>query len=237
MAEENKKARERIARIARALAAKTVENGCTEDEALAAAEQLAKVLGDHNMTMDEAAARETPFKRHTETHEDGVGERLWKVADGIAFLTGARYWTSPSGFHPIAINFFGYEHEVDVARYLLEICARAMRGERGRLHRAYALLTESARRRRIVPYLDGMADSLRRRLKAMKPAAPVGKGLVVLRDELVVKAMEAEGIKLDAQQERRSRAYAETYRAGVAAGERVGLNPGLAGAEGAKRLR
>lgn len=234
---DNAKARERIARIARALAAKTVENGCTEDEALAAAEQLAKVLRDHNMTMDEAEARETPFKHHEEAHEDGVGQRLWKVADGVSYLTGTRYWTSPAGFRPVRVHFFGYEHEVDVARYLLEICARAMRGERDRLRKAYALLRPEVRKRRIVPFLDGMADSLRRRLKAMKPTLPPGKGLVVLRDELVVKAMEEEGIRLTAQQERRSRAYAETYRAGVEAGERVRLNPGLAGQEGAPRLR
>lgn len=236
MTEPGDKKRERIARIARALAAKTVENGCTEDEALAAAEQLAKLLGEHNMSMDEAEARETPFKRHTEAHEDGVGERLWKIADGISFLIGVKYWSSRAGVHPVEINFYGYEHEVDVARYLLEICARAMRTERHRLHKAYELLRPAARRRKIVPFLDGMADSLRRRLKAMKPVAPTGKGLVVVRNELLAKAMKDEGIELDSRQMRQSRDYEASYGAGVAAGERVGLNPGLAGAAGAARL-
>ena len=42
-----------LARI-RALLAKTVANGCTEAEAVAAAELAAKLLAKHNLTLDEA---------------------------------------------------------------------------------------------------------------------------------------------------------------------------------------
>lgn len=44
--------REKIAAKIRALRAKTVENGCTEAEALSAAEMLAKLLAQYNMTLD-----------------------------------------------------------------------------------------------------------------------------------------------------------------------------------------
>lgn len=46
--------RDAISRRIRALRAKTVENGCTEAEALAAAELLADLLAKYNMTLDEA---------------------------------------------------------------------------------------------------------------------------------------------------------------------------------------
>jgi hypothetical protein len=221
--------REKIAARCRALAAKTVANGCTEAEALSAAAMLARMLADHNLTFDEVQMRESPFGRHTERHDDAVGERLWKVADGIATLTGAVYWKSRAGVYPFEISFFGFDHEVDVARYLLEICARAMRQEHAKLRRDWGLLNASAQRRKILPFLDGMADRLRERLAAMKPPAPTGKGLVVLRGALIKQGLDLAGIKLDEARARPSRDADETYLDGRRAAERVGLNQGLAG--------
>lgn len=229
--------RERLYAIIRALAAKTVENGCTEEEAMSAASKLADMLAEHNITLDEAQLRETPFARHREEHADGVGARLWKVADGAAFLTGATYWTADLGAKSV-IHFFGFEHEVEVAKYLLEICAHAMRSERARLRKEYALLRPETQRRKIVPFLDGMADSLRLRLRALKPKAPTGTGLVVLRGELIAKAMAEEGIKIKpGSAGRRSRDFEASYRDGVEAAQRVALNPGLAGADALRRLK
>lgn len=228
--------KDRLFAIIRALAAKTTANGCTEEEAVSAASKLAELLAKHNVTLDEAKLRETPFARHSEAHFDMVGERLWKVADGIAHMTGARYWTSANGVHPVVINFFGFEHEVEVARYLLEICAYAMRSERGRLLRTHALLRPEARRRRIVPFLDGMADSLRRRIRELKPTEPIGKGLAVVKDALVEAALADSGIGLTKGRAARSRDFEESYAQGVAAGDRVSLNPGLTGAADRKRL-
>lgn len=118
--------REKIAARIRALRSKTVANGCTEEEAMSAAELLAKLLAQYNMTLDEAELRESPFERTSVKQDDWVGEKLWVVADGIAFLTGARYWSSRPGFVR-EVSFFGFKHEVEVARYLLELCARAMK--------------------------------------------------------------------------------------------------------------
>ena len=64
--------RERIAARIRALRAKTVENGCTEAEAMAAAKKLAQLLADYNMTMDEADLRASPFGDHV--HRNDLAE-------------------------------------------------------------------------------------------------------------------------------------------------------------------
>jgi len=223
--------KEKIAARIRALLAKTVENGCTEDEAIEAARKAAEMLEKYNLTMDEVRLRESPFARHTEHHEDLVGERLWKVASAISHLTGARHWTSRAGVHPVEINFFGFDHEVEVAKYLLEICARAMRQEHKRLRRSLAILTKEARRRKIIPFLDGMADSLHFRIKALKPAEPTGKGLIALRNELIDTAMKDAGIRLEDAKRRPSRDLEDSYRDGVRAGESVSLNRGVSGPE------
>lgn len=220
--------REKIAARCRALAAKTVENGCTEAEALSAAAKLAQLLADYNLTLDEAELRATPFSTHREAHTDEVGERLWKVARAICVLTGATYWRSGPGVWPIEISFFGFEHEVEVSRYLLEICARAMRQAQNALNRANALLTASARRRAVLPFLDGMADRLHDRIVAMAPPKPTGTGLVVVRNQLVEAALAEAGIHLDSMRPRSSRSLDAAYGAGLRAGDGVALNPGLA---------
>lgn len=224
--------RDKIAARIRALLSKTVENGCTEDEAIAAAEKAAEMLARYNLTVDEVQMRASPFSRHTENHDDAVGERLWKVADPISALTGARYWQSPVGVRPIEINFFGFEHEVLVARYLLEICANAMRVQEERLRRENRLLVPRAQMRKVVPFLDGMSDRLYRRLKALVPPAPTGTGLVVLRNSLIDQAL---GLKFTSQRTRPSRRD-DGYVDGLRAGDAVSLNRGLTGSQPAVGL-
>lgn len=216
--------REKIAARIRALLNKTVENGCTEDEAVAAADLAAKLLAKYNLTLDEVELRKSEFKRHREQHTDEVGERLWKVGMAIAYLTDTKSWSSNKGVFPYIINFFGLDHEVDIARYLLAICGRAMRQEHRRLRGIYGLLNPRRQRLKILPFLDGMADRLSERIRALKPRAPTGTGLVVLKQELVVQAMP---VKLRDMKMRQSRDLDETYHLGREAADRVALNPGV----------
>lgn len=227
--------REKIAARIRALRAKTVENGCTEDEAIAAAEKLAELLAQYNMTLDEAELRESPFAKHSEVHDDWVGEKLWLVAEGIGFLTGARYWSSPPGLPP-EITFFGFAHEVEVAKYMLEICANAMRSEMNRIIRGHRMITLSRQRRAVRPFLDGMADRLRQRIRAMKPPAPTGKGLIVLHDALIIQAMKDQGHSTKTGRGKVDLDAFAGYQDGVRAAERVALNRGLEAREGTVRL-
>jgi len=225
-----------ISRRIRALRAKTVENGCTEGEALAAAEMLAQLLAKYNMTLDEAEMRASPFTEHREAHEDPVGEQLWKIADAVSTLTGARYWAERPGEFPHTVTFFGFDHEVEVARYMLEICAAAMRREQEKMCPSYGVTVFGPRaRRRLRPFLDGMADRLARRIRGMK-ATPTGQGLVVLHGALVEQAMKDRGHDLRGRAARPSRDLERGYRDGVAAGDRVPLNAGIRGGASAAGL-
>lgn len=230
------KNRDKIAATIRALLAKTVANGCTEDEAVAAAAKAAELLERYNLSLDEVELRETPFTRHDAQHDDEVGERLWKVADGIAHLTGCRYWVTPPGAR-VQVSFFGFAHEVEIAGYLLEICARAMRQQEAQLNRQFALLVPARRRRKILPFLDGMADRLGERIRELKPPAPTGTGIVVVRDALLNAAMKDIGVSLVDRSTRGSRDFEDTYLHGRAAADRVALNRGMTGSRAALLLR
>lgn len=213
--------RDAISRRIRALRAKTVENGCTEAEALAAAQLLADLLAKYNMTLDEAEIRETPFSHHRETHDDWVGDRLWKVAAAVSDLTGARYWANRPG-ERASIDFFGFEHEVEVARYMLEICANAMRRAVEQMNAE--LWPRIAKRSGVLPFLDGMADRLATRIRAMIPPVQPGTGLVPLRNALIDQAMP---VTVRKRSMAGSRDLDTSYLDGLAAGDRVALNPGL----------
>jgi hypothetical protein len=221
--------REKIAGRIRALLVKTVENGCTEEEAISAAQMAAALLAKYNMTVDEAELRANPFKRETVHREDEIGERLWKVAAAIAELTGSRYWRSPAGIMPVEITFFGFAHEVEISHYLLAICTRAMRDGRKAVIREYALMISSRRRRHLLAYLDGMADTLARRIRELIAPEVTGTGLVVLRTSLIDVAMQTEKIKLQKMRSRGSRSFEDAYADGQMHGEKVGLNQGLTG--------
>jgi hypothetical protein len=232
--------RDKIAGRIRALLAKTVENGCTEEEALSAARLAASLLAKYNMKIDEATVRENRITQQQHVEEDIVGERLWKVAREIAELTGSRYWRSRAGVHPIEITFFGFEHEVAIAAYLLEICARATREAADSVWRENALLVLRKRRAAMVAFVDGMIDRLAERLAEMRPPAAEssGRDLVPLRNQLIDDALARNGLTLDRKRERGSRDFDLNYLFGAAAGDRVRLNKGVTGdRDSAKRIR
>lgn len=217
--------RDKIAARIRALLAKTTENGATEGEALAAAEMAARLLEKYNLTVDEVQLRQNPFAKETWRGEGAVADRLWKVADAIAYLTETTYWSNRAGEQP-RVTFFGLDHEVAVAGYLLAICRRAMEAERDILNERFRILNEARRRREIIPYLDGMADRLRMRIREMKPQAPTGTGLILLKKQLVTQELERLNIKIESRKRPGSRRD-DPYDDGWNAGGRVALNQGL----------
>lgn len=218
--------KQKIAARIRALRQKTVENGCTEEEAAAAAAMVAQMLAKYNLSIEECELRENLFDRRNHWFDDPVGQRLWKVADGIAHMIGVRYWTSPPG-EKTYVCFFGFDHEVEIAGYLLDICRSAMLSKSASMEHELRLLREGVRRRRIAPFLDGMADRLRERLRELKPVCPPGTGLVVLRDHLIERAMKDMGIDLKGGNARASRDYEPDYARGRAVADAVALNPGI----------
>lgn len=218
--------REQLAAKIRALRAKTVENGCTEDEAIAAAAKVSEMLERYNLTLDEVELRASPFEMHTERFGDEVGRPLWRVALAISELTNTRYWSARPGVYPYELTFFGFAHEVDIATYLLEICAGAMRREQSRILHGGTIARTPRTRREVRPFLEGMADRLHDRILALKPPKPTGRGLMVLHMELVDAAMP---IETQTGRARPSRDFEDSYKDGLRAGDAVALNTGLTG--------
>jgi hypothetical protein len=187
---------------------------------------VAQLLAKYNLSIEECDLRENQFAQSETVVDDPVGARLWKIADGIAYMIEVRYWCSPPGAKA-TVSFFGFDHEVEIVGYLLDICRSAMGSKLAHLEHDYRLLRDSARRRRIAPFLDGMADRLRERIRDLKPPYPPGRGIVMLRHQLIDQAMSEAGLKLRDSNARASRDYEPDYARGRAVADGVALNPGL----------
>jgi len=219
--------REKIAGRIRGLRAKTVANGCTEEEAMSAAEKVAEMLGRYNMTVDETELRASPFQHHEENHTGLVGELLWIVATAVADLTGATYWAEKG--ERGKLSFFGFDHEVAVSCYLLDVCKGAMNKAALGQYEKNMLFARAVRLRRLSAFLEGMADRLNARIRVMKPVAPIGKGLVVLRASLIKAALAEKGISIKTKAPGKGAAITDDYRDGWDSGADVALNPAVHG--------
>jgi hypothetical protein len=104
----------------RALAAKTVDNGCTEAEALAAMQMVGKLLSQYNLSMSEVemSAEEMILKtiRTGSKHSGGV---YWAVY-GIGMITNTKPFIQRNSSE-ITYNFFGQETDVLMAEYLYRL--------------------------------------------------------------------------------------------------------------------
>jgi prepilin-type processing-associated H-X9-DG protein len=115
-----------------ALRAKTIDNGCTEDEALSAAAKVAELLDRYDLSLTDIEMREAPCERRVfETHrkkriplDDCIG--------AVANFCDCRVWREKNQAGESRYVFFGLRSDIEVAHYLTELLDGAVRSELGR---------------------------------------------------------------------------------------------------------
>jgi hypothetical protein len=109
----------------KALAEKTVSNGCTEAEAMAAAEMVGRLLERYALSMEEIDVREARCVQI----EIPIGGRRRRPIDGcvtaIARFCDCKVWVSRDAMMPNYV-FFGFDADTALARYLFNVIDRAM---------------------------------------------------------------------------------------------------------------
>ncbi len=101
------------------LLARTVENGCTEAEALLAADKVADLLSTFNLSMSEIELREQTCETvvfRTKKTKTAV----YYSWTGIAKLCGVKPWRSVESEN-YAWKFFGLEQDANLAEYLCQL--------------------------------------------------------------------------------------------------------------------
>jgi len=222
-----------VARI-RGLRAKTIDNGCTEGEALAAAAKVAELLDRHDLSLSDLEIREAPCERRVfETHRK-KRIPLDECVGAIAAFCDCRVWREKNAAGEACYVFFGLPADVEVAHYLTELIDVAVRTELGRYKtsRDYQQFRHQERHLANASFALGMVASIADRLVAMKEARDAAnestsRGLVVLKTAVVDGELEKLDLKLRIVEGRRRMVSPMAYDAGGTAGENVALNPGL----------
>lgn len=236
------KDRQRILDIIRALRAKTTTNSCTEAEATAAASKAAELLERYGIRADELeeAPKDEFVREEFRSDQEIVSARLWRVANAIGKLTDTKNWTSHRTAMKSSVEtFFGHDADVAIAIYLLEVCARAMNSLSEQTLADLILLRPNIRRRRHIAFMDGLTDTLCRRIDEITWARQkaIGKGLILRKMDIVEAAMKGTGVSLRYSRNGRDSLSGDTgYEAGVNAANDIALNAGLAGAGAAPQL-
>jgi hypothetical protein len=214
----------------RALAEKTVSNGCTEAEALAAAEMVGRLLERYALSMEEVDLRAEPCVQV----EVPLPGRQRRPIDGcvpaIARFCDCKVWLARDEDRPRYV-FFGFEPDAAMAVYLFTVVDRGIRQEGLDFRARHPALRGARLRQASTSFAHGMASRIAERLEALHAAReaevaaqrPAGTALIIVKHGVVEEAFRAAKVRLVAQRGAGIRLDG-AYQQGYAASERVNLH-------------
>jgi hypothetical protein len=220
------------------LRAKTTAQGCTEQEALAAAEKVAELLDRHGLSLGELDFRAQPC--------EGIGIQTTRRRMGpidsclpvIAEFFDCRVWLEHADSQALRYVFFGLRADVAASRYLYELIERTFDTETD-IFRAGDLYAGMAgeRRRATNSFQVGLASGISAKLRSLRAARDAhrislsGRDLVVVKASMVDAEIEKLGLDLQAKNGKRmSHVLTDAYDAGQTAGQQFTYTPGIASA-------
>jgi hypothetical protein len=217
-----------------ALRAKTVDNGCTESEALSAAAKVAELLDRYDLSLSDVEIREAACeKREFETLRK-KRVPLDGCVGAIAYFCDCRVWREKNAAGEARYVFFGLRSDVEVAHYLAEVIDGAVRTELGRYKtsKAYQRFRHNERHLANSSFTFGMVNSIAEKLVAMKDArdaanADSGRALVVVKTAVVDAELGKLNLNLRTARGSSRMVSPDAFEAGGAAGASLAINPAL----------
>ncbi len=228
----------------KALTCKTVANGCTEAEAMAAAEMVGRLLERYALSMDEIEVREARCVQV----EIPIGGKRRRPIDGcvpaIARLCDCKVWLArgarpgePDDLAVARYVFFGFETDTALAGYLYAVIGRAMATEMLAFKVARPQLHAVRLRRASDSFQHGVAARVAARLETMHAEREAhvatrratGTALILAKHRAVDEAFAETEIRLVASGAIGRRHIADAFREGWAAGARVNLSRPVGG--------
>ncbi len=219
----------------RALADKTTSNGCTEAEALSAAEMVGRLLERYALTMEQVDLRETPCIQ-LEVHAGGQRRR---PVDGcvvaIARFCDCKVWLTRSEVG-VTYVFFGLETDAMLGRYLFELVVMALRTELAGFKARNPRLRDVGLRRAGESFQHGMVARIATRLTTSHAARKAaiatqrvsGTALMLIKHNIVEEAFAATQTRLVSTRRSARKVVRSAYQDGLQAGDKVNLNRPLA---------
>jgi hypothetical protein len=228
----------------KALTEKTIANGCTEAEAMAAAEMVGRLLERYALSMDAIEIRTArcvqvavPLGGRRRRPIDGCVPAIARFCDCKVWLARAAS-PDPMGQEAAATAsggyyvFFGFETDTALATYLFAMIERAVSTETAAFQKLNPRLQGVRLRQASASFQHGVVARVSDRLDAMHRARDAtvraqrstGTDLIVAKNRVVEEAFGEINIRLVRMAATGRRVIATAFRAGWAAGDRVNLN-------------
>jgi hypothetical protein len=213
--------REKLLAKIRALLAKKIDHGCTEEEALAALAKARAMMDAYEVSETELQLikTETAILRSEPPGSRDPHNIKTRLAPSVARYCDCRAWRGSNG-----LVFCGLRPDVQFATWLLDHLAGFVQAELTR-HLMTCIEQRGERRRVINGFVMGCTGRISQRLdelveQSAKKASGNSTALVVAKGALITSKMEALDIHLVLSRSRRQ--YDEAaFEAGRAAGERA----------------
>ncbi len=179
-----------------ALRAKTIANGCTEEEALAAAAKVAELLDRHDLSVSDLEIREEQCEQSVIITNRKQRQPISACIPAIAEYCDCKVWREKDDTG-IRYVFFGLKPSIEMAHYVYDVIATAMQTAWVQYALAQRILRYGKDEKG--SFMFGMAVSIGQKLIAMKAErdeanrVSSGRDLVVVRHAIV----ESEFAKLD----------------------------------------
>lgn len=215
------------------LRAKTTDNGCTEDEALSAANKVAELLDRYDLSLTDVEIRAAPCERREYATHLNKRIPLGDCISAIAHFCDCRVWREKTPTGDPRYVFFGLRSDIEAAHYLTELIDSAVRSELGRYKTttAYQRFRHQERHLANASFTLGMVASIADKLTAMKAGRDVannnaGRDLVVLKSAIVDAELHKLDLELRTVRRPTRMVSPDAYDAGGAAGASLAINPG-----------
>jgi hypothetical protein len=223
----------------KALTEKTLANGCTEAEAMAAAEMVGRLLERYALSMDEIELRTArcvqvavPLGGHRRRPIDSCVPAIARFCDCKVWLARTASADPEQAASGSCYMFFGFETDTALASYLFAVIERAIRTEtitfRERNPRFHGVRLRQASASfqhgvvaRVSERLDGMHSV---RDATVRTQRSTGTDLIVAKNRVVEEAFGEIDIRLVRMTATGRRVIPSAFRAGWTAGDRVNLN-------------
>lgn len=234
-----------VARRIRALLAKTVENGCTEGEAMAAAELARTLMDKYQIDLTEAELQaEGTARGHTRRQARGHMHIKDWLAAAVADFCDCKVWQERHN-DAKALAFFGLEGDVAFATWLIDSLDAYIARATVRYMAGQQKHVLGGRRRWEVQkaFMLGAVDRINKRLReaaAERRRANQrmgdGRSLIAVKSAIVERAFAALGMRLRNRKSSTEITAGDAYGAGQAAGNHATLGRPVNGGAAVRQI-
>ncbi len=212
-----------------ALRSKTLDQGCTEEEALAAADKVAELLERYGLSLSAMDLHEQSCGSEgfeTDRRRPNAFDQCVSI---LAEFCDCRTWTERTVSGCLRHVVFGLPADVAGARCLYEKVDKAFETEtrafkQGKL---YSQHPSSHRRTATTSFQAGLQQGICSKLRALKTArtraclTTTGRDLVPVKEDIIADEMSALGLNLTFKTVRASRVLGKAYHLGRVIGENL----------------